>query len=40
MSQNFRIKDPAIKDWFMDVTAEELVHMEMVVKTINLLNGH
>jgi Mn-containing catalase len=40
MSQSFRIKDPDIKDLFMDIAAEELSHMEMVATTINLLNGH
>lgn len=40
ISQSFRIKDPAIKDLFMDIAAEELSHMEMVAQTINLLNGH
>ncbi len=40
MSQSFRIKDPQIKDLFMDIAAEELSHMEMVAQTINLLNGH
>ncbi len=40
MSQSFRIKDPAVKDLFMDIAAEELSHMEMVATTINLLNGH
>ena len=40
MSQSFRIKDPAIKDLFMDIAAEELSHLEMVAATINLLNGH
>jgi len=40
ISQSFRIKDPAIKDLFMDIGAEELSHMEMVAQTINLLNGH
>lgn len=40
LSQSFRIKDPAIKDLFMDIAAEELGHMEMVATTINLLNGH
>ncbi|WP_027625566.1 manganese catalase family protein [Clostridium lundense] len=39
-SQSFRIKDPAIKDLFLDIAAEELSHMEMVAQTINLLNGH
>lgn len=40
ISQSFRIKDPEIKDLFMDIAAEELGHMEMVAQTINLLNGH
>ncbi len=40
LSQSFRIKDPKIKDLFMDIAAEELGHMEMVAETINLLNGH
>lgn len=40
MSQSFRIKDPVIKDLFLDISAEELGHMEMVAQTINLLNGH
>ncbi|MCT8978153.1 manganese catalase family protein [Clostridium sp. CX1] len=40
MSQSFRIKDPAIKDLFLDIAAEEMSHMEMVAQTINLLNGH
>ena len=40
LSQSFRIKDPEIKDLFMDIAAEELSHMEMVAQTINLLNGH
>lgn len=40
MSQSFRIKDPDIKDLFMDIAAEELGHMEMIAETINLLNGH
>ncbi len=40
MSQSFRIKDPEIKDLFLDVAAEELSHLEMVAQTINLLNGH
>jgi len=39
ISQSFRIKDKKIKDLFMDIGAEELSHMEMVAKTINLLNG-
>lgn len=40
MAQSFRVKDPEIKDLFMDIAAEELGHMEMVAETINLLNGH
>ena len=40
MSQSFRVKDPEIKDLFLDIAAEELSHMEMVAQTINLLNGH
>lgn len=39
-SQSFRIKDPKIKDLFLDIAAEELSHMEMVATTINLLYGH
>ena len=39
MSQSFRIKDPKIKDLFLDIAAEELGHMEMVAQTINLLNN-
>ncbi len=40
MSQSFRIKDPEIKDLFLDIAAEELGHMEMVAQTISMLNGH
>ncbi len=40
LSQSFRIKDPTIKDLFLDIAAEELGHMEMVAQTIHLLNGH
>jgi Mn-containing catalase len=40
MSQSFRIKDPEIKDLFLDIAAEELSHLEMVATTVNLLNGH
>ena len=40
ISQSFRVKDPVIKDLFLDIAAEELSHMEMVAQTINLLNGH
>ena len=38
--QYIRIKDPEIKDLFLDIAAEELGHMEMVATTINMLNGH
>jgi Mn-containing catalase len=40
ISQSFRVKDPEIKDLFLDIGAEELSHMEMVATTINMLNGH
>ncbi len=40
MSQSFRIRDPEIKDLFLDIAAEELGHMEMIAQTITLLNGH
>ena len=40
MSQSFRIRDPEIHDLFLDIAAEELSHMEMIGKTITLLNGH
>lgn len=40
LSQSFRIKEPKIKDLFLDIAAEELSHMETVGQTINLLNGH
>ena len=40
ISQSFRIKDPTLKDLFLDIGAEELGHMEMIAQTINLLNGH
>ncbi|ACB85436.1 manganese catalase family protein [Natranaerobius thermophilus] len=40
ISQSFRIKDPEIKDLFLDIGAEELSHMEMVAATINMLYGH
>jgi len=40
LSQSFRIKDPEIRDLFMDIAAEELSHMEMVATAVNLLNGH
>lgn len=39
MAQSFRVKDPEIKDLFLDIAAEELGHLEMVGQTINLLNG-
>lgn len=40
IAQSFRIKDPAIKDLFLDIGAEEFSHMEMVATMINMLNGH
>ncbi len=40
LSQSMRIKDPEIKDLFLDVAAEELSHLEMVAATVNMLNGH
>lgn len=40
IAQSFRIKDPEIKDVFMDIASEELSHMEMVATAVNLLNGH
>lgn len=40
IGQSLRIKDPEIKDLFLDIGAEELSHMEMVANTINMLNGH
>ncbi|NLI91564.1 MAG: manganese catalase family protein [Peptococcaceae bacterium] len=40
LSQSFRLKDPKIKDLFLDIAAEELSHMEMVATTVNLLYGH
>ncbi len=39
-SQAFRIKDPQIKDLFLDIAAEEFSHMEMVATAVNSLNGH
>lgn len=40
IAQSFRVKNPEIKDLFLDIGAEELSHMEMVGTLINLLNGH
>ena len=40
MAQSFRVKDPKIRDLFMDIAAEELGHLEMIGQAINLLNGH
>lgn len=39
-SQSFRVKDPEIKDLFLDIAAEEFSHMEMVATMVTLLNGH
>lgn len=40
LSQSMRIKDPEIKDLFLDIAAEELCHLEMVAACVNMLNGH
>lgn len=40
LSQSFRIKDPEIKDLFLDIACEEFGHLEMVTTTVNMLNGH
>ena len=40
LSQSFRIRDPQIKDLFLDIASEELGHMEMVATMVNMLNGH
>ncbi|WP_130861178.1 manganese catalase family protein [Bacilliculturomica massiliensis] len=40
LAQSMRIKDPEIKDLFLDICSEELCHMEMVATAVNLLNGH
>ena len=40
LAQSFRIKDPEIKDLFLDIASEELCHMEMIAETVNLLYGH
>lgn len=40
LSQSFRIKDPVIKDLFLDIASEELGHMEMVATLVCQLNGH
>ncbi|MDR1620726.1 MAG: manganese catalase family protein [Clostridiales bacterium] len=40
IAQSMRVKDPDIKDMFLDIGAEELGHMEMVGTLINLFNGH
>lgn len=39
ISQSFRVRDPAIKDLFLDIGTEELSHLEMVTETVNLLLG-
>lgn len=36
LAQSFRIKDPEIKDLFLDIAAEELSHMEMVATTFDM----
>jgi Mn-containing catalase len=40
LAQSYRIQDPAIRDIFLDIAAEELSHLEMVCTAVNLLNGH
>lgn len=40
LSQSMRIKDPEIKDLFLDIAAEEMGHMEMVATMVSQLNGH
>lgn len=40
LTQSFRIKDPKIKDLFLDIASEEFGHMEMVTTMVNKLNGH
>ena len=40
LSQSFRIKDPEVKDLFLDIATEELNHLEMVAQTIDLLYGY
>lgn len=40
LAQSMRIKDPELKDLFLDVAAEELCHLEMVCEAVNQLNGH
>ena len=37
LSQSFRVKDPEIKDLFLDIAAEELGHMEMVAAIVHQL---
>jgi len=40
IAQSFRVQDPAVRDLFLDIGAEEFSHMEMVAETINLLLGN
>lgn len=40
LAQSFRIKDPKIKDLFLDIASEELGHMEIVGTLVCKLNGH
>lgn len=39
MAQSFGVRDPQIRDLFLDIAAEELSHLEMIAQTIRLLNG-
>lgn len=34
LSQSFRVKDPEIHDLFLDIAAEEVSHVECVVKIV------
>lgn len=40
LTQSFRIRDPKIKDLFLDIASEEFSHMEIVATLVNMLNGH
>ncbi|MBR6789854.1 MAG: manganese catalase family protein [Oscillospiraceae bacterium] len=38
-AQSMRMRDPEVRDLFMDIAAEELCHMEMVAAAVSQLNG-
>jgi len=38
-AQSMRIRDPEVRDLFLDIAAEELCHMEMVAAAVSRLNG-